>query len=463
MRFSLLRSGSPRLVTKAVSFLVLALVSLLPLSGSEAGGPCLPQVSFSPQQWAPDGTVTVQATVENAGTGTCSAAYLSLHYPAGLHSVSATPEAKSGDYFWYFESLGADGKATVNLVLEMSDPSLAPLMLNATLNAANQDAEASVKIDPRARPAPTPLPARAECSPREEKGMWVWNTPRGMSEAWRKKILENMVAHGFNTAYIDGSELWELDGKPEPERSGELGAFHEGLKAFVRAARERGIGVEVTFGYRDWGEPSNRYKPLRIIDQVLSYNASVDAADRVCGVQSDIEPYLLPSYEENKAEVLGNYLETMDQLTKKVARSGSGVSMGIVIPHFYDPVQAWTPAITRAGETQSAYEHVLDILAQAPKSSVSVMAYRNFLDGENGVIELVSPELRIAQERQATARVIIAQEVGCGLDPKWVSWCGSTKTALEGALSTLRTTFRDNEWLGGFAVNYIDPYIDLAD
>lgn len=459
-----------RILSK-VGFIILAFVFLLPLYGSDAEGPCTPRVSFSPQQAgiSQDGSLAADVIVENIGTGTCSAAYLSLYYPEGLHSVSAVPEPKSGDYFWHFQSLGAGEKSIIHLILAVTNPSFTPLMLNATLNAGNQDAEASLSAGPSSAtrmPAPVPTSTSSGsviCFPREEKGMWVWNTPRGMSEAWRTKLLDTMANHGFNKAYIDGSELWELDGKAESERSSELATFNQGLTAFVAAARSRSIGVEVTFGYRDWGEPAQRWKPLLIIDKVLSYNASVAPEDRVCGVQSDIEPYLMDTYETDKSEVLANYLETMDQLTKKVAKSGSGISMGIVIPHFYDPVQAWTPAITRGSLTQSAYEHVLDILAQVRHSSVSIMAYRNFLEGENGVIELVTPELRIAKERAAVPHVIIAQEVGCGLDPEWVSWCGSTKAVLEGAFATLRTVFRDNQWLGGFAVNYVDPYIDLAD
>lgn len=465
--------STQKLLIKA-SLLVLACVLLIPLYRSTAQGPCVPHLSFSPAILSAhaDGSVAVDIQVENIGTGSCSAGYLSLYYPDGLEYVMATPAPKAGTYFWSFAGLPSGQVQTIHLGLQVDPGSILPMELSGALNAGDQDVESSVLVmaveDPTASPEPslaavTTSSGSVLCHPMEEKGMWIWNTPRGMSEAWRTKVLENMAAHGFNMAYIDGSELPVLNTEAEPTRSSDLAAFNTGLSAFVRDAQARGIGVQVTFGYRDWGEPQNRSKPLSIVDHVLSYNAGVSDSERVCGVQSDIESYLMESYEGAKETVLGNYLETMDQITKKVAASGSGMSIGIVIPHFYDPVQAWTPPITRNGVTQSAYEHVLDILSQVKRGSVSIMAYRNFLVGDNGVIDLVTPELRIAQEKHSQARVIIAQEVGCGLDPAWVSWCGSSKSLLETALSQLRLTFFSSPALGGFAVNYIDPYINLAD
>lgn len=292
--------------------------------------------------------------------------------------------------------------------------------------------------------------------------MWVWNTPGGMSEGWRNRILDTMQANGFNMAYVDGTDIWWRNTQAEPERTRLMEELHEGLRAFIVAARAKNIGVEVTFGYKNWGEAENRWKPLMIVDKVIDYNNGAPENERVCGIQSDIEPYLMGNaYENNKAAILGNYLVTMDQLVKKLVERGSSMSAHIVIPHFYDPQQAWTPNIAFNGKTQSTYEHLLDILRQVQDTSISIMAYRNFLTGEDGVVNLVTAEMNIAKNLNVPSKIVIAQEVGCEVTPRYTSWCGKSKSQLENALTSLRSTFATNPHLGGFAVNYIDPYIEL--
>ena len=104
------------------------------------------------------------------------------------------------------------------------------------------------------------------------------------------------------------------------------------------AAFGPGIAVDAESGWRDWAAIANRNKPYAIMDFVAQYNGSHTAKFRQ--LQYDIEPYLLPSYETNKATVLTEYIDFVNEL---VARDTYGLGIQMVIPHFYGSQDGWTP------------------------------------------------------------------------------------------------------------------------
>jgi hypothetical protein len=127
-----------------------------------------------------------------------------------------------------------------------------------------------------------------------------------------------------------------------------------------------------------------------------------------------------------------------------------------VIPHFYDSTQAWTPKTTLNGVSDYTYTHLLRILNRNPNSTIIVMAYRDYFEGEGGTREIVTPEIQQA----GTTKVIVAQETG-NVEPDYVTFYGQSRGELFSALGSIQNAFKNNAGFGGIAVHYFDPFIEL--
>src|SRR5690606_32081869 len=114
----------------------------------------------------------------------------------------------------------------------------------------------------------------------------------------------------------------------------------------------------------------------------------------------------LPTYEQNKAPHLLHFVEFVDQSMERLLNSD--LRFSVVIPHFYDSKQNWTPLVTYAGRTDYTFNHVLRILDRKAGGSIILMSYRNFAEGKNGSIEISKVEVDEASDGYRT-KVIVAQ------------------------------------------------------
>ena len=103
------------------------------------------------------------------------------------------------------------------------------------------------------------------------------------------------------------------------------------LAGFVRQASAHGIGVWTADGDPRMVLPAERAATIRRARAYAAYNAQADAAQRLRGIQFDIEPYLLPGYEMAAAEWDRRYLELARAL-RKVAKA---MQLEFVMPYWW--------------------------------------------------------------------------------------------------------------------------------
>jgi hypothetical protein len=130
----------------------------------------------------------------------------------------------------------------------------------------------SLAIEPD--PAPAARPAA--------RSTWVWH-----AADWRERgarLLDWADAHGVRELFIT-----------VPFRDGAVRA-PAALAAFIRAAGKRGIRVLSVDGDPHMVLPGQQAALARMVRGYVSYNAGVEPAARLAGLQFDVEPYLLPAY-----------------------------------------------------------------------------------------------------------------------------------------------------------------------
>ncbi len=423
-------------------------------------------------------TIARTVVVKNTGRTTCRTASYSLFYSPNESFVSSNPAPTASNYYWYIGSLGPNKRATMTFTTkhiqtvsgaELITEGCAAATDAADACAASRLAIVSGTIAPVVdEPAPPTAPAVATTTPtattsptvtpitnKKEQGIWIWNFPSQMLTATADTQMKQLQATGFNAVYITIDDYLEIVAMPAgTTKEAAKKAYFDNLARFVIKANGLGMAVDAEGGWRDWAKTANRWKGYALIDAVKEYNTLHPEA-KLRGFQYDVEPYLLPEYETSKASVLLEYVAFIDLSIQRLV--GTDIQFSMAIPHFYDDAQAWTPSFAYNGKTTYAFNHLLSILEKKPGSDILIMSYRDFFEGSNGTRQISETEIKEASAGFST-NIIVSQETG-NVDPAYVTYYGSTKAVLFGALTTIDTAFAGYKGYGGTAVHYLDSFL----
>lgn len=404
------------------------------------------------------GEIAYTATLSNNGTEACHNASFSLYYADGEEFVSATPAPSASTYYWSAGTLNPGARYSVHIRTTLS--ALTTQIANEACatadNTAGDICPQNVLFAGKSGVTTPPAPDNASVRTGKELGTWIWESPVALQPTHRTSLLDAARSAGFTAVYITIDDYLKVAALSEgTTKAAKEKEYMTALAEFVEAAHVRGMAVDVEAGARDWAEPENRTKGYTLIDFALRYNKQ-NPTVAVRGFQYDVEPYLLSRYEDDKASVLLEFVTFIDESARRIG--SSNLSFSVVIPHFYDSAQAWTPAFLYKGKSAHAFTHLLDTLEQTRKSTVIIMAYRNFLDGEDGTFALVEPELKEAGS--TSTEVIVAQETG-NVDPAYVTFYGLSKREFLSAVSSIYSTLENSPRFGGVAVHYLDTFLTL--
>jgi hypothetical protein len=289
----------------------------------------------------------------------------------------------------------------------------------------------------------------------EEKGTWLWTPTLDITPSYRKTIIDNAKKAGLNAIYLSVDsylDIYVMQNGPEKDAKKKL--FGDTLDAFIKEANASGIAVDAEAGWRNWAEDGNAYKAFGILNFVKDYNKTHQNKFR--GFQYDIEPYLLDSYQKNKAGVLADFLDLVNETVTRLDKTS--LAFSVVIPEFYDGTNGETPKFLYAGTTTYAVDHLFDILDRRSGSTVILMSYRNFSKGDDGSIEISQDEIGSA-DKHAT-KIIVAQETG-DVEPPYVTFYDTTLSYYKKQLALIESAFKNDKSFGGVAVHYANAFFSL--
>jgi hypothetical protein len=465
-----------------LSFLVLFLLS----TKAFAAAPCTLSFTATADKSAVTvgQTITRTLTLKNIAKTSCHSTSFSVYYSPNESYVSATPSATASNYYWNVGTLNAGKSVTTTittLVKGATDNVVATEACATATGASDACVDSNISVtstgtivtpppvtvtpapivpastSTTVTPTPVITPTPTPISTGKEQGMWIWNFPSAMLTTAATQQLKDLAANGFNTVYITTDDYIDIASMSAGTAKTQASAtYFRNLAQFVMTANSLGMQVDAEGGWRDWAYPANQWKGFALIDMVKAYNTANPNA-KLRGFEYDVEPYLLPEYETNKASVLTQYVGFIDASVQRLV--GTDIKFSITIPHFYDDVNQWTPPITYGGRTEYTYNQLLDILEKKPGSEILLMSYRNTFDGTNGTRAISETEVKEASPGYHT-QVIVGQETG-NVDPAYVTFYGMTRSAVAAALSTIGSSFASYANYAGTAVDYSDPYLAL--
>lgn len=448
------------------------LSAFMPNQDAPSSG-CSLRFSLIPARKAvePNGMISYTLTLANQGSDTCQNVSLSDYYTDKEHFISSNPSPTASDYYWNIGNLSPGVSKEIDIVTQVLVGDGDQVESSACVAADNSKDVCTGNVVFVQRGASlddsstgTQLIQKITGAiwgvlfGQKEFGIWVWDSPLKMTSAEEGKILQVSKQNGFNVIYVTVDDYISITQIPDAaDRANRTITYMQNLANFIQAAHNAGIQVDVVGGDKDWAEPENRWKGYALIDFVKQYNLA-HPSETIRALQYDVEPYLLSGYEGNKKKELTNYVEFIDESVTRMQSVPAKFS--IVIPHFYDDVQNWTPVVSHNGKNQYTFNHLLEILQRKPGSEVIIMAYRNFFDGNNGAKQVSETEINEATKGKYSTKIIIAQETG-DVSPSYVTFYDYPKSALFNSLNQINIYFGRYQNFGGTAVHYFDSFVKL--
>jgi hypothetical protein len=259
-------------------------------------------------------------------------------------------------------------------------------------------------------------PAAPAVSPPRGLAGYQWDQANRLTPAATLDRLRFLRDSGFKTIYLEvGDYLDWADRWPSRRRSMELEKIRGKLRKFVATASSYGLAVHAVSGAPDWtGELS--YLGRLLVKLVGSYNAGVRPAERLRGVQLDIEPYAEDRFWAEDKRKLCVYLDTLHGIVTTyrwvLTRPGNrGLQLGFAIPFWLDS-QGPAGRVRFRHREKFVAHHIIDMIWDLPGAYLVVMSYRNQAAGDNGSIALAREEFDYAAQRWAKSGLVVGQQYG---------------------------------------------------
>lgn len=274
---------------------------------------------------------------------------------------------------------------------------------------------------------------------------WVWEYPSEIDDV--DQLVSESKDEGLNTLYIyidEYIDIYELE--DAQERDVRMNKYLQKINEILTKSRENNIVVHALSGYTAYSYDSHSYIPLLLVEHVFEFNRQYPEI-KFSGIQFDIEFYDDEAFFNNPSQNIENYLNLISNITTKVEtlnrENNDNISLGFVIPFWFD-----TPPSDYFSEP--ILEKVINRLSVIENSYIVVMAYRDFIEGEGGVMDISNTELK-ATENTPT-KVIIAQEIVENQEEK-ITHFGKSKNEINDALNTIIDKGSEYQSFGGVSIH----------
>ncbi|MFQ3544066.1 hypothetical protein Q7A53_08260 [Halobacillus rhizosphaerae] len=171
----------------------------------------------------------------------------------------------------------------------------------------------------------------------------------------------------------------------------------EEYQQFIQKAGKSGITVHALSGSPSWALTENQGDIDHFIQWVKNYNQSAATNEKFTGIHFKIQPQFLSQWYDHKSDVISQWKNNVDEITGQTKDSDLEISASI--PFWLD--QTPTP-----GQNDTAFSTWM--IRQFDHTTI--LAYRDTLEGDNGIIALVQDELKQAEKDNKQVMVGVTLE-----------------------------------------------------
>jgi hypothetical protein len=293
---------------------------------------------------------------------------------------------------------------------------------------------------------------------------YEWHSASQLSQDEARRRFRFLRANGFRTVYLDLGNY--LDVVDQPQNRGQLvrlAKVRQALARYVADASSYGLTVHAIGGGPTWTGEERRYLGSRLVRLVADYNLGAKEAERLRGVQLDIEPYADPGFFDDVQAALTAYLDTLEGI-EQTYRSLTGqpanshLQLGFAIPFWFDGESGAPGPLPWGGETKPAAFHLIDMLRDLPDAYLLVMSYRNVATGADGSIQHARGEFGYARQVGAECGLVVGQQFG-NVQPRKITFQGVGRRPFMKAADQIVGAFGGAREFRGISVDNLDSYM----
>jgi hypothetical protein len=282
-------------------------------------------------------------------------------------------------------------------------------------------------------------PARAERAQgslfkQSSKAMWVWNAKIFRSQAGAKTLIDFCRRNNIQDVFVSAYQV----GDP----------FAHYYKEFNARAHEAHIKVYALAGDPRWGLSQYHSLCTSWVKEIIELNKTASPEQRFDGISLDIEVYLLSKkWEGETAKTLGGFLDLHKKIARYIKDKAPTLMYGEALPFWFDDDAAyvirWNDAI------KYPTQHILEWV-----DYIAIMDYRNYADGQDGIIKLAKKEIESANT--LGKKVFIGIETQKDLFPKYITFGGTSAAYMEKELDKVVRYYERAPSFAGIAVHHYE-------
>lgn len=227
----------------------------------------------------------------------------------------------------------------------------------------------------------------------------------------------------------------------------------EAFRSFITQAHNQGVKVHALSGEPQWVLPEDRDKAVGYVKAFLAYNQKSPKEARFDALHLDVEPHLLPGWDEGyREEIASLYVDLLLEIASQsravllqAEELEQEPTLAVDIPYWYDKIE-----VRQSQGARPLSQHIIDLADQ-----VVVMDYTNKAEG---IIENVQEELTYAERAGKTIWLGLKTNRG---GSKGSSFWEKGESALEEAMEEVAEALNSHRSLQGFALHHYESYQEL--
>lgn len=271
---------------------------------------------------------------------------------------------------------------------------------------------------------------RTSMKPTKIQATWLWHTDQIQEKP--DEILQFLTSKKVTTLYLQVNEAIPI----------------KEYESFLRLAKANNISVHALGGSPKWLSTKNgQEKRTAFFAWVENYQHSVEADARFMGIHLDVEPYLKDSWDSNYEETVSAY--------QTVLTEGKQLAEKLVVEYSLDIPFWFNNRFYQNDYGKGVLSEWLIDLAD----HVTIMAYRDQAEGENGILQLTKTDVTYAEKNGKS--ILIGIETLKSSEGKYLSFYQKDESTMNNELLKIENVLSSSSSFDGFAIHSIDGWMRM--
>lgn len=254
---------------------------------------------------------------------------------------------------------------------------------------------------------------------------WMWNTPSIMNEP--DEVLQDLKAKHVQKLYLQVN-------RDVPEHY---------YKSFIKKASQQGIDVYALGGSIKWLRTGDQRLPL-FKQWVTEYQKEADRTEQFDGFHLDIEPHATDGWDTDQQKMILRFQNIIADFM--LLANELQLPLETDQPFWFDSVNYDNESFGKGTLSEWLIKQV---------DGTTILAYRNFSEGNNGIHKLIDKE--IAYANQVNRKVEVAIETK-KTEIDYLSFYGFTQKDIDQVFAEVATQYESYPSFNGFAVHRFESW-----